>query len=83
MLNPDVRVRTVLFDFISTHDFVLTDKGYMVVYKAVYDVKEDGVNTSFAEYISNRYLHVKKHGKKVRRTMWFIKIIMMNFKSLM
>jgi hypothetical protein len=64
MLNPDVRVRTVLFDFIKTHDFVLTDAGYMVVYKAVFDVKEDNVDTTFAEYISNRYLHVKKTFKE-------------------
>ena len=64
MLNPDTRVRTVLFDFIKTHDFVLTDKGYMVVYKAVHDVNKDGVDTSFAEYISNRYLHVKKTWKE-------------------
>jgi len=62
MLNPDVRIREVLFDFIKTHDFVLTDNGYMVVYKAVYNVKdeENPVNTKFAEFISNRYLHVKK-----------------------
>jgi hypothetical protein len=64
MLNPDTRVRTVLFDFIKTHDFVLTDAGYMVVYKAVNEVKTDGFDTSFAEYISNRYLHVKKTFKE-------------------
>jgi hypothetical protein len=64
MLNPDKRIRTVLFDFIKTHDFVLTDAGYMVVYKAVYDVREDGTDTSFAEYVSNRYLHVKKTWKE-------------------
>lgn len=64
MLNPDTRVRTVLFDFIKTHDFVLTDNGYMVVYKAVYDVKEeDTPDTSFAEFVSNRYLFVKKEWK--------------------
>jgi len=64
MLNPDVRVRTVLFDFISTHDFVLTDKGYMVVYKAVNTVEKDDVDTSFAEFVSNRYLHIKKIWKE-------------------
>lgn len=65
MLNPDTRVRTVLFDFIKTHDFVLTDNGYMVVYKAVYDVKdeENPTDTTFAEFISNRYLYVKKEWK--------------------
>ena len=60
MINPDVRVRTSLFDFITTHDFVLTDKGYMVVYKAVYRKDETTTDKLFAEYVSNQYLHVKK-----------------------
>lgn len=64
MINPDTRVRTSLFDFITTHDFVLTDKGYMVVYKAVYrkdaEVKRD---RTFEEFVSNQYLHVKKDWK--------------------
>lgn len=65
MLNPDKRVREVLFDFIKTHDFVLTDAGYMVVYKAVYDHSEKSeADSKFAEYISNRYLHVKKTFKE-------------------
>jgi hypothetical protein len=28
MINPDIRVRKSLFDFITVHDFVLTDKGF-------------------------------------------------------
>jgi len=64
MINPDTRVRKSLFDFITTHDFVLTDKGYMVVYKAVYrketEVKRD---RTFEEFVSNQYLHVKKDWK--------------------
>lgn len=61
MINPDVRVRQSLFDFITTHDFVLTDNGYMVVYKAVGIKKrtEDGLST----FVSNQYLHVKKDWK--------------------
>jgi len=62
MINPDERVRTSLFDFITTHDFVLTDKGYMVVYKAVY--RKNEVDNSFSEFISNRFLHVKKTWKE-------------------
>ena len=62
MINPDVRVRESLFDFITTHDFVLTDKGYMVVYKAVY--RKNEVDNSFAEFVSNRFLHVKKTWKE-------------------
>ena len=59
MINPDTRVRTSLFDFIHTHDFVLTDKGYMVVYKAVL-YKDDEKKSPLAEFVSNQYLHVKK-----------------------
>lgn len=62
MINPDERVRTTLFDFITTHDFVLTDKGYMVVYKAVY--RKNEVDNNFPEFVSNRFLHVKKTWKE-------------------
>lgn len=65
MINPDKRVRESLFDFIKTHDFAVTDKGYMVVYKAVYR-KDDGNNAetaSFEEFVTNQYLHVKKDWK--------------------
>jgi len=66
MINPDTRVRTSLFDFISTHDFSLTDKGYMVVYKAVYrkNEEEEGQSTEFAEFVSNQVLKVKKSWKE-------------------
>lgn len=64
MINPDKRVRESLFNFITTHDFVLTDKGYMVVYKAVYRKGEmDAEAVSFAEFISNQVLHVRKNWK--------------------
>lgn len=59
MINPDVRVRLSLFDFISTHDFVLTDEGYMIVYKAV-DRVEGETNKPLAEFVSNKLLFVKK-----------------------
>ena len=61
MLNPDTRVRESLFDFINTHDFVLTDEGYMVVYKAVYYKSRD--ENDLSEFITNQYLHVKKDWK--------------------
>lgn len=63
MVNPDVRVRDSLFDFITTHDFVLTDMGYMVVYKAVYYKEKPKTDISFEEFVSNTYLHVKKNWK--------------------
>jgi hypothetical protein len=58
MINPDKRVRDDLFNFIKKHDFVLTDTGYMLVYKAV-DYKEKK-NNDLAEFVTNQYLHVKK-----------------------
>lgn len=61
MINPDKRVRTDLFKFINTHDFVLTDTGYMLVYKAV-AYKERQAN-DLAEYVTNQYLYVKKEWK--------------------
>jgi hypothetical protein len=63
MLNPDKRIRHDLFDFIKTHDFVLTDTGYMVVYKAVYEKTEDKTMTALAEFVSREYLKVKKWSK--------------------
>jgi hypothetical protein len=64
MINPDKRIRESLFDFISKHDFVLTDKGYMIVYKAVYlkdDVSKE--QADFEEFVSAKYLHVKNNWK--------------------
>lgn len=63
MINPDVRIRESLFDFIKTHDFVLTDTGYMVVYKAVYRANDSSRDNIFEEFINNQYLHVKKDWK--------------------
>jgi hypothetical protein len=62
MINPDKRVRNSLFDFITTHDFVLTSKGYMLVYKKVERI--DVAKNDFAEFVSNKFLHVKKTWKE-------------------
>jgi len=62
MLNPDKRVRESLFDFIKTHDFVLTDNGYMVVYKAV-EYRTDKKD-ELSEFVSNQFLKVKKNWSK-------------------
>ena len=71
MSNPDTHIRESLFRFIQTHDFVLTDKGYFLTYKAVYRKDINKINNSDAaetdsqklnnyyEFILNRYYHVK------------------------
>lgn len=58
MSNPDKRVRKSLFDFYATHDFVLTDKGYMIVYKAVDYMNM--ITQDTASFVSNAYLKVRK-----------------------
>ena len=63
MINPDKRIREKLFDFIKVHDFVLTDEGYMVVYKAVDYKDRVKRDRTFEEYISNQVLHVRKDWK--------------------
>lgn len=62
MINPDKRIRKSLFDFIITHDFVLTDAGYMIVYKTV-NRKENKTTNVLGEFVTNQYLHVKKDWK--------------------
>lgn len=70
MINPDIRVRENLFDFIAKHDFVITDSGYFIVYKAVVplDIK---INTktkskaskdakTFNDFLEKEFDHVTK-----------------------
>jgi len=68
MANPDERVRTDLFDFIKTHDFVLTEEGYMLVYKAVAyasisEPEAEPKNAGLDEFVSNQWLKIKKDWK--------------------
>ncbi len=63
MINPDKRIRTVLFDFIKTHDFVLTDSGYMLVYKAVAVVETKKEDDTLKRYVFEQYTHVKTDWK--------------------
>lgn len=60
MINPDTRVRESLFKFITAHDFVLTDKGYMLTYKAVY-LKDQAkpVDGGLDAFVGEQYLRVK------------------------
>lgn len=58
MANPDHRVREDLFKFIAEHDFSLTEKGYMIVYKTVDYMNM--VTQDVASFVSNAYLKVRK-----------------------
>jgi len=67
MLNEDKRNRERAFDFITQHDFVVTNKGYMVVYKAVYLKQDVDVATKqkeFLGYIHEKYNTIKYKWKK-------------------
>lgn len=65
MANPDKRVREDLFKFIQTHDFSITDKGYMIVYKTV-DYKNK-VDVDLAEFVSETYFKIKDKWKEAPR----------------
>lgn len=60
MLNLDKRIRNDLFDFINQHDFVLTDNGYLIVYKAV-DIRTTNIiDDDLSYFINKSYNKVKK-----------------------
>jgi len=58
MINPDERVRTKLFDFIATHDFSITENGYMVVYKALEYL--DSIQKDLNTFVTSTSLFVRK-----------------------
>lgn len=58
MANTDKTIRNDLFKFISKHNFVITDKGYMVVYKTVAIMNEG--EQDIASFVSNTYIKVRK-----------------------
>lgn len=64
MINPDKRVRESLFKFVTTHDFVLTDNGYMVVYKAVYIKKDEVLNSDYHHFIIEKHKQIRNKWKK-------------------
>ena len=66
MANPDKRVREDLFKFIQTHDFSITDEGYMVVYKTVDFLLK--VEKDLASFASNSYLKIKDKWKEAPST---------------
>jgi hypothetical protein len=65
MANPDKRVREDLFKFIQTHDFSITDEGYMIVYKTVDFLRK--VEKDLAEFASSTYLKIKDKWKEAPR----------------
>ncbi len=60
--NPDERVRERLFDFITHHDFAITDNGYMVTYKAV-ALNTKQKDTGFETFIAESMDKVKRWKK--------------------
>jgi hypothetical protein len=62
MANPDVRVRDAAFKFITQHGFVITDNGYLVVYKTLewFDAVVENLQT----FVTNQSYFVRKHWRK-------------------
>ena len=64
MLNPIKKVRDDTFKFIKKHDFVITKKGYLIVYKGVDIFEGQNITKDLLAFASNKYLHVKKVWKE-------------------
>ena len=61
MSNPDAVVRQSIFDFIQKHDFTITDKGYMLTYKAV--THKTIVENDVATFVGKAVVTAKKYKK--------------------
>lgn len=59
LINPNKNIRDRLFDFINKHNFVLTDNGYMITYKAVY--RKSLNDFSLNDFLSEQYSIKNKH----------------------
>jgi len=78
MVNHDVRVRETLFGFLTKYNFVLTEHGYFVTYKAVKDLIEPKVKETPIEapkkaieddltrLVNDKYFQVKKWKKAAK-----------------
>ena len=62
MGNPDERIREDAFKFIRQHDFSITDKGYMVVYKTVDYLRK--MDNDLISFVTNTAVKVKDRWKK-------------------
>ena len=75
MVNPDVRVRETLFDFLTKYNFVLTENGYFVTYKAVeiYKSKNDTDSpkvskskNNLTSFVNDNFIKVKSWKKSAK-----------------
>lgn len=64
MVNPDERVRDTLFGFLTKHNFVLTEHGYFLTYKAVKYYAEPVIKNDLNSFVSEKYDLIKNKWKK-------------------
>lgn len=60
LTNPNKEARDSFFDYVKKYGVVITDKGYVVLYKSV---EKAEVDNSFAEFVVEEYLKIKRWKK--------------------
>jgi len=63
LLNPNDQAREDLFKYINNHGIVITDNGYMVLYKAVTTKNKRVPDDDLAQFVGAEYLKRKNWGK--------------------
>jgi len=62
MLNPDVKIRQTLFDFLQQYQFAITDNGYFIAYKVVKTL-QNSMDAELVAYVQEKYKRVKLNKK--------------------
>lgn len=62
MLNPDVKIRQTLFNFLQQYQFAITDNGYFTGYKVV-KTYQNAMDAELIAYVQEKYKRVKLNKK--------------------
>lgn len=62
LLNPNHHARDNFFKYVRDYGIVITDNGYVILYKAL-NKKSEGKLTDFSDFVGEQYLKVKRQKK--------------------
>lgn len=66
LLNPNETARDNFFDYVKDYGVVITDNGYVILYKALNKSPEDkksGGGDTLVEFVAKQYLRIKRMSK--------------------
>lgn len=59
LLNPNAQARDDFFSYVRDYNIVITDNGYVILYKAL-NKRDEGKLSEFSDFISEKYLERKR-----------------------